>query len=63
MKRRDLERHLRDRDCQAIREGANHTIWGRGERLAPMPRHRELSPGVVRTICKQLDVDPPLSAL
>jgi len=27
LKRRDLERHLRDSGCQQIREGANHAIW------------------------------------
>jgi predicted RNA binding protein YcfA (HicA-like mRNA interferase family) len=40
------------------REGGNHTIYvkqGVPEPIA-VPRHREISPGVIRTICKILNV-------
>jgi len=59
--RRDLERHLRDHGCRQLREGANHAIWGNGERdlRAPVPRHREIPLGTARAICRQLGVPPP----
>jgi mRNA interferase HicA len=43
VKRQELERHLIDNDCEIVREGANHTIWGNVARdlRTPVPRHRE----------------------
>lgn len=60
MKRADLERHLREHGCQLIDERGNHSKWGGpgGER-APIPRHRELGTGLVRAICKQLNIPAP----
>jgi len=62
MKHRDLERHLRATGCRRVGEGANHTKW-RGPAGPPsaVPRHREIAPGTVRAICRQLGVDPPAS--
>lgn len=61
MKRRDLERYLREQGCRPLREGANHAVWHgqTNEQIAPVPRHREIGPGVVRAICRQLGVRPP----
>lgn len=61
MKRRDLERHLREHGCQAVREGANHTIWQNTEtgKRAPVARHRELPTTTAREIAKQLGVPQP----
>jgi mRNA interferase HicA len=60
VKRRDLERHLRDSGCRYIGEGARHAKWrGPDGRPAAVPRHREIKPGTVRAICRQLGVDPP----
>jgi hypothetical protein len=28
VKRRDLERHLREHGVQLLREGGNHSFWG-----------------------------------
>jgi len=44
MKRRDLERHLREHGCRLIDEGANHTRWAAaaGKRRSAVPRHREI---------------------
>lgn len=63
MKRRDLERHLRDSGCEQLREGANHAIWANGDRdlRAPVPRHREIPAGTIRAICRQLGVPAPPS--
>src|SRR5205814_1221349 len=53
MKRRDLERYLRDHGCVKVREGGNHTIWSnpRVTGTAAVPRHTEIKNGVVRDIC------------
>jgi predicted RNA binding protein YcfA (HicA-like mRNA interferase family) len=61
MKRRDLERHLRDHGCREIDEGGNHTRWAAatGKRRSAVPRHREVDYRLARSICKQLGVPPP----
>ncbi|HLL86863.1 MAG TPA: type II toxin-antitoxin system HicA family toxin [Thermoleophilaceae bacterium] len=59
MKRRDLERHLREQGCAPIREGGNHTIWEGPRGRAPVPRHREIDRKLARAICAQLGVDAP----
>lgn len=60
MKRRDLERHLRQHGCRRIGEGANHAKW-RGPTGAPsaVPRHNEIATGTARAICRQLGVSLP----
>lgn len=61
MKRRDLERHLRTQGCRVLRQGSRHTIWEdeSAEQTAPVPRHREIGPAVVRAACKQLGIQLP----
>jgi len=61
LKRRDLERHLRDNGCEQLREGANHAIWVNRVRdlRTPLPRHREIPTGTARAICRQLGVPAP----
>jgi mRNA interferase HicA len=61
LKRRELERHLRDCGCQPLREGATHAIWTSPTRdlRAPLPRHREIPIGTARAICRQLGIAPP----
>ncbi|MEO8092183.1 MAG: type II toxin-antitoxin system HicA family toxin [bacterium] len=62
MKRRDLERHLREQGCRLIGEGAKHAKWrGPDGNPSAVPRSREIRPGTVRGICRQLDVSPPAS--
>ncbi len=60
MKRQELERHLRDHGCQAVGEGSRHAKW-RGPDGAPtaVPRHTEIMPGTVRSICRQLGIPAP----
>ncbi len=60
MKRRDLERHLREHGCTEAGEGARHAKW-RGPEGAPtaLPRHTEIMPGTVRAICRQLGIPMP----
>lgn len=60
MKRRDLERHLRDNGARLLREGANHSYWGLdAQRSTAIPRHREIGYGLALKICKDLGIPPP----
>lgn len=60
MKRRDLERHLREHGCRHIGEGARHAKWrGPDGAASAVPRHAEVAPGTARAICRQLGVPPP----
>jgi len=60
VKRRDLERHLRDHGARLIREGGRHSFWGfDAERSTAVPRHREIAFVLARKICKDLDIPPP----
>lgn len=60
MKRRALERHLRQHGAESIDEGANHTKWrGPTGRRSVVPRHGEIGPGIAIAICRQLAVPKP----
>jgi hypothetical protein len=63
VKRRELERHLREPGADPLREGARHSVWAIGgsesERIAAVPRHNEIKAGTVRAICKDLDIPVP----
>ena len=61
MKRRDVERHLSEHGCQFWREGANHEVWWNpaNRKMASLPRHREIKPGTVRAICRELEISKP----
>jgi predicted RNA binding protein YcfA (HicA-like mRNA interferase family) len=60
VKRRDLERHLREYGAEPLREGGKHSFWGfDSERSAAVPRHREIKPGTVRAICRDLGIPAP----
>jgi mRNA interferase HicA len=61
LKRRTLERHLRDHGCRIIDEGGNHTRWSGpgGAGRSTVPRHREIDFRLAREICKQLGVAAP----
>lgn len=59
MKRRDLERHLAAHGCRSV-GGTKHAKWrGPGNEVSALPRHKEIGPGLVRAICKQLGVPVP----
>jgi len=61
MKLAELERHLRHHGCALYREGATHSIWFNPalNKIASVPRHREIKEGTVRAICKQLEIPRP----
>ena len=60
MKRRDLERHLRDHGARLLRAGGNHSFWGfDAERSTAVPHHREIDFRLARKICADLQIPPP----
>lgn len=59
MKRRDLEKHLREHGAAPAREGGSHSVWGREGRTAALPRHREIKFTVARSICRALEIPAP----
>jgi mRNA interferase HicA len=58
VKRRYLVRHLERHGCELLREGAKHTVYinRRKDKVAAVPRHRELNEFLARKICRDLDV-------
>ncbi|WP_091186783.1 type II toxin-antitoxin system HicA family toxin [Paramicrobacterium humi] len=53
VKRSEVERFLRTIGYTIERETGPHTWWARdGSRAVPLPRHRKISPGVLRSIEK-----------
>jgi predicted RNA binding protein YcfA (HicA-like mRNA interferase family) len=61
MNTQKLLRHLIEHNCYKSREGGNHEVWHRhGAPLSTaVPRHRETGPGLVRKICRDLEVPVP----
>ena len=61
MKLRDLVRHLRDHDCELLREGGNHSIYVNttNAQVSAVPRHREINDFLVRKICRDLGIPNP----
>jgi predicted RNA binding protein YcfA (HicA-like mRNA interferase family) len=60
MKRREVERKLSKQGCVVLSEDGIHTKWGCpcGEHTAAIPRHREISPGVIRNTIRDLECLP-----
>lgn len=61
MSRKKLERHLTAHGCFFHHRGGEHDIWWNADesRAAPIPRHKEIAAGTMRSICKGLNVPPP----
>jgi mRNA interferase HicA len=62
MKRRDLERHLRDHGCVFLEHGARHDTWCNSSKQlqSSIPRHNELNKiGTIRAICRELGIPMP----
>ena len=58
MKRVDLVRHLEQRGCQLLREGANHSVYVNraARKTSTVPRHREINDFLARKICRDLEI-------
>jgi len=55
-KRTQTVTRLRDHGCEPLRNVGGHEIWGCpcGAHTAPLPNHREVTAGVVRSISRQM---------
>lgn len=61
MKRRDLERHLRDHGCSFLEHGGKHDTWvndATGQQ-ASVPRHKEVKFATARAVCRDLGIPAP----
>lgn len=56
MRRRAVEAALRQNGCRIVSEDGPHAKWGCpcGEHSAVIPRHRGISPGVVRDTVRRM---------
>jgi predicted RNA binding protein YcfA (HicA-like mRNA interferase family) len=61
IKTKQAERELSKAGFAVIRTSGGHTVWASpdGKQTIAVPRHRTLSPGVVRQIAKLLPAVPP----
>ena len=58
LKQRDITKHLKTRGWSLERTHGGHDIWSHPESKTkiPVPRHRVITPGVVRSIVKNADL-------
>jgi predicted RNA binding protein YcfA (HicA-like mRNA interferase family) len=61
VKLRDLERHLTAHGARKVAEGGKHTKWrsANDTRATAVPRHNEIGAGLMRAICRQLNIPSP----
>ncbi|MUK01625.1 addiction module toxin, HicA family [Vibrio cholerae] len=61
IKTKQAERELTKAGFAVIRTSGGHTVWASadGKQTIAVPRHRTVSPGVVRQIAKVLPSVPP----
>jgi hypothetical protein len=53
MRRRELERRLRDLGWRFDHHGRKHDIWSDGDRQEAIPRHIEINEHVARAILRR----------
>jgi mRNA interferase HicA len=56
--RRELVQYLEDNGFVLVREGGNHSIYGKGKLRLPVKRHRTLDRITANEICKQAGIEP-----
>lgn len=56
MKRKDLERILKEHGFELERNGANHDIFSDGNKSIPIPRHKEIRERTVKDILKEAGI-------
>jgi predicted RNA binding protein YcfA (HicA-like mRNA interferase family) len=61
MNRKKLERYLTQQGCAYHSHGGDHDKWRRqGTPFGTvLPRHKEIKPGTVKAICKDLGIPLP----
>ncbi|NJL29401.1 MAG: type II toxin-antitoxin system HicA family toxin [Thermoanaerobaculia bacterium] len=57
MKRRDLERKLRERGWTLVRHGGRHDVWSNadGTKSECLPRHAEINEHLAQAILKRTE--------
>jgi hypothetical protein len=60
MKLRDVQRALAAADCRKLSDDGIHSKWGCPckRHTTAVPRHKDISPGVVRNITRDLECLP-----
>ena len=53
MKRREIERELKESGWTLSRHGGKHDVWVRGEREIVVPRHAEINEYTAKVILKE----------
>jgi mRNA interferase HicA len=56
--RRELVRYLEENGYSLVREGGNHSIYGRDKVRIPVKRHNTLDRITANEICKQAGIRP-----
>jgi mRNA interferase HicA len=61
VKRGEVIRHLEANGCQLVREGGRHSVYRNAVngRQSTVPRHSEIKNGLVRKICRDLEIPRP----
>lgn len=59
MKRRELEKRLRELGWRFLRHGGRHDIWTNGELEEPLQRHNEIAETIARKTLKKAFYNPP----
>ena len=54
MKKRELEKLLRQLGWQFLRHGGKHDIWTNGEQEEAIPRHAEINEKLARLILRRV---------
>jgi hypothetical protein len=61
MNRRKFERYLQSHACHFHKDGGDHELWLQtgNKKPAAIPRHVEITQGVVRSVCRQFNIPLP----
>jgi mRNA interferase HicA len=59
MKRRDLERQLKELGWRFSHHGGEHDRWTNGKEQESVPRHKEIKEYLARKILKKAKDNPP----
>ena len=59
MKKKDLEKRLRESGWWFKRHGGNHDYWTNGEIHESVPRHNEIKENLAKKILKTAKENPP----
>jgi mRNA interferase HicA len=58
VKRRELVKYFEKHGYHLLREGANHSIYAKAQKIIPIKRHRQLDRITANELCKQAGLDP-----